>query len=315
MSRNAAVSQTKRSFQNPLVLGTFSSTSLRYLKGTLKQEHKLIGYADTAFNSNGGYGGGTYNHWFQINLAKPAWIIVTKGPPRPKYIQVSAYDLNRTPVVAQPIFDADSITSGLNNAGEVYIPYLGTIMRGQSDLYNNYSRWRLDRGDDRYYPLSEGSYLLCISSTRNEPLEYEVGIVIEFPPTEMFIALEDEGEVSLLLQETAIDFARTINVESPVTVNTVISSDPDQPNGFSELLCQVNSGITVTVLEGSTWLIGEQIPSAQSPEYAVLAEPASDEYFNTIHDHSISEWRGAWQSQHQDTDRFPEIFAPLANRA
>lgn len=314
MSRNAAVAQTRRSAQNPLVLGTFSTTSLRYLRGTLKQEYKVIGYADTNTTSNGGYGGGTYNHWFQINLAKPAWIIVTKGPPRPKYIQVSTYDLNRTPILAQPIFDADSITNGINNAGGVYIPYLDTIMRGQSDLYNEYNRWRLDRGDDRYYPLSEGSYLICVSSTRNEPLDYEVGIVIEFPPTQMFIALEDEFEVSLLLQETAIDFARTVNIECPVTVDTVISNDPDRPNGFSENLCQINSGVTVTVLEGSTWFIGEQIPSAQAPEFAVLAEPASDEYFNTIHDHSISEWRSAWQSQHQDTDRFPEIFAPLTNR-
>jgi hypothetical protein len=314
MSRNAAVSQTKRNFNNPLVLGTFSTTSLRYLKGTLKQEHKLIGSADTAFTSNGGYGGGTYNHWFQINLAKPAWIIITKGPPRPKYIQVSAYDLNRTPIMAQAIFDADSITNGVNTAGGVYIPYLDTVMHGQSDLYNTYSRWRLDRGDERYYPLGQGSYLICVSSTRNEPLDYEVGIVIEFPPTQMFIALEDEGDVSLLLQETAIDFARTIVVESPVTINTVISSNPVKPNGFSELFCQINSGITVTVLEGSAWLIGEQIPSAQEPQYAVLAEPASDEYFDTIHDHSLSEWQDAWNSQHQDTDRFPEIFAPLTNR-
>jgi hypothetical protein len=315
MSRNAAVSQTKRNFNNPLVLGTFSTTSLRYLKGIFKQEHKLIGSADTAFTSNGGYGGGTYNHWFQINLAKPAWIIVTKGPPRPKYIQVSAYDLNRTPIVAQAIFDADSITSGVNNAGGVYIPYLDTVMHGQSDLYNTYNRWRLDRGDDRYYPLGQGSYLICISSTRNEPLAYEVGIVIEFPPTEMFIALEDEGTVSLLLQETAVDPARTIFIECPVTVDTTISNIPEKPNGFTETLCQINSGVTVTVLEGSTWFIGEQIPSAQTPDYAVLAEPASDEYFDTIHDHSISEWQDAWRSQHQDTDRFPEIFAPLANRS
>jgi hypothetical protein len=314
MSRNAALSQTRRNFQNPLVLGTFSTTTLRYLKGTLKQEYKVIGSADTAFTSNGGYGGGTYNHWFQINLAKPAWIIVTKGPPRPQYIQVSAYDLNRTPILAQPIFDADSITDGINRTGGVYIPYLDTVMHGQSDLYNTYNRWRLDRGDDRYYPLSEGSYLICVSSTRNEPLEYEVGIVIEFPPTQMFIALEDEGEVSLLLQETAIDFARTINVECPVTTDLTIGSVPEQPNGFTETLCQINSGVTVTVLEGSTWLIGEQIPSAQEPEYAFLAEPASDEYFDTIHDHSLSEWKDAWNSQHQDTDRFPEIFAPLTNR-
>jgi hypothetical protein len=316
MSRNSAVSQTKRNFQNPLVLGTFSTTSLRYLKGTLKQEYKLIGSADTNSTSNGGYAGGTYNHWFQINLAKPAWIIVTKGPPRPNYIQVSTYDLNRTPILALPIFDADSITDGINRVGSVYIPYLDTVMNGQSDLYNTYSRSRLDRGDDRYYPLGEGSYLLCISSTRNEPLDYAVGIVIEFPPTELFIGLEDEEEAAILLQETSIDFTRTISVPCPVTTDLTISTVPGKPNGFSAQLCQIDPGVTVTVLEDSTWLIGEEIPTSvnQGPEYGILAEPVSDDFLDTIHDHSLSEWRQAWNSQHQETDRFPEIFAPLTNR-
>lgn len=314
MSRGAALAQSQRSISNPLVLGTFSTLSLRYLRGRLGPQNKVIGYADTHTQSNGGFGGGTYNHWFQINLAKDAWIIAKKGPPRPNYIQVSAYDLNHTPIQGRAIFEADSIEDGLKSNGEVYIPYLDTVMQAQSDLYNTYSRTRLDHGDERYYPLPAGSYLLCVSTTRNEPLDYELGVVIEFPPTEMFIALEDEDYPSLFLQETAIDYARTVDIESPVTVNTIISSSVNQPNGFTENLCVINSGITVTVLENSTWLIGSIIPSSQEPEYAVLAEPGSDEYFNTIHDHSYSEWRDAWNSQHQDTDRFPELFASLTNR-
>jgi hypothetical protein len=47
-------------------------------------------------------------------------------------------------------------------------------------------------------------------------LDYEVGLVVEFPITELFIALEDEDDIALFLQETAIDFSRTINVISPV---------------------------------------------------------------------------------------------------
>jgi hypothetical protein len=227
MSRHgAAVSQDQRSVNNPLVLGTFSDTSLRYLRGTLKQEYKV---------QSNGYGGGTYNHWFQINLAQPGWIILTKAAlPKPQYLQISTYDLNKTPIQGQAIFDADSIEDGLNRAGNVYIPYLDTMMSRQSDLYNTYSRWRLDRGDDRYYPLERGSYLICISSTRNEPLSYEVGVVIEFPPTEFDFALEDENEVALLLKETAIDFTKTVNIESPVTVDVTIGSNPDLPNGFTE---------------------------------------------------------------------------------
>jgi hypothetical protein len=253
MSRNSAIAQANRSKANPLVLGTFSTTSLRYLKGKLGPQNKVIGYKDTNQTSNGGFGGGTYNHWFKINLSSPGWIIIAKGPPRPNYIQVSAYDLDSIPIQGQSIFDADSVSIINNN--EVFHPYLGTVMKTQSDLYNQFSIFRLDRGDDRYFPLDAGSYLLCISTARNEPLDYEVGIVIDFPPTEMYIALEDEDFANYLLQETEIN------------------------------------------------------------EYQFLAEAYNEEeYFSTIHDHSLTEWKNAWRAEHQDTDKFPDLFIPLTNR-
>ena len=130
----------------------------------------------------------------------------------------------------------------------------------------------------------------------------------------MFIATEDEDEIGLLLQETAIDFSRTINVISPVAVNTIISSSTEQPNGFTELLAVVNSGITVTVLFGSEWLISEQIPSAQEDDFAVIVD-ADPAFFNSIHDHSLAEWQEHWENTHQDTDKFPEAFVPLTNRS
>ena len=68
------------------------------------------------------------------------------------------------------------------------------------------------------------------------------------------------------------------------------------------------------MLSGSEWLIGAQIPSAQGSEFTVIAEPGNDLYFESIHDHSLSEWQDSWQSTHQDTDRFPEVFIPLTNR-
>ena len=310
MSRSA-LNQPQRTQNNPLLIGTFSQTSLRYLKGTLGPQYKPIGRADTGQTSNGGIGGGTYNHWFQINLERPGWIILAKGPPRPKYIQVSAYDLNKNPIQGESIFGADSVQVPTN--GSVYIPYLDTVMSAQSDLYNFFNRFRLDHGDDRYYPLNPGGYLVCISSTRNETLQYELGVVVEFSPTEIFIALEDEREVSFLLQETAIDFSKTINIGTPVTIDVTISNSIEQPNGFTENACQINSGVTVTVLEQSTWLIG-QLQSAQDSDYAIFAEPGSDLYFDTIHDHSLSEWQTAWNREHQDTDKFPELFVPLTNR-
>ena len=305
MARNIAANQSQRSLANPLVLGTFSSTSLKYLKGTLKSEKKIV---------DGGYGGGTYNNWFQVNTTAPSWIIITKGPPRPNYIQTSAYDLNHIPIQGESIFDEDSVRDGLKRDGEVYIPYLGSVMSAQSDLYNNFEADRLDRGDERYYPLAAGSYLICVSSTRNEPLDYEVGVVIEFPVTELFAGLEDTDEASLFLQETAVDFSRTLLIPSNITVDTTISSIPATPNGFTELICVINSSFTVTVLNGSTWFIGTPIPSSQEDAFKIILEPGNDESFDAFHDHSLSEWKGIWDTQHQNTDPFPTIFTALTNR-
>jgi hypothetical protein len=303
--------QRQRTQNNPLVLGSFNTTTLKYLKGRLGPLNQLVGRADTSQQSNGGFGGGTYNHWFQVNLRKDAWIIVAKSGPRPNYIQTAVYDLAKNPIEGRGIFQGDTVFDGTGN--NIFYPYLDTVMGAQSDLYNTFVPARLDRGDERYYPLEAGGYLLCVSTTRNELLDYEVGLVVEFPITEMFISLEDESNISLLLQETAIDFSRTINVISPVTVNTIISSSVDQPNGFTEDLCVINSGVIVTVLLGSEWFIGSLI-SEQDGDFLVIAEPGDDLYFDTIHDHSLEEWQESWESTHQDTDKFPAVFIPLTNR-
>ena len=77
---------------------------------------------------------------------------------------------------------------------------LNTLITEARYIYNTFDLSRLDRGDERYYPLSAGSYLLCISTTRNELINYEIGLVIEFAPTELFIALEPFNN-SLFLTE------------------------------------------------------------------------------------------------------------------
>lgn len=302
MSRSA-LSQPQRTQNNPLILGTFNQTAIRYLTGTLGAQYKPIGRADTSQTSNGGVGGGTYNHWFQINLADPGWIILTKGPPRPQYIQVSAYDLNKVPIKGNAIFDADSIHSSTN--GSVYIPYLDTVMSCQSDLYNTYDRLRLDRGDDRYYPLNAGSYLICVSSTRNETLNYELAVVIEFPVDEAFFELED-FDGSVCLQETEIDVTEIVG---PLTFDITIAT-----NSFTETSCTINAGVTVTINPGITWYIGERIPAADYDNFRIILEVGDNAYYDTIHDHSLSEWQNAWDREHQDTDKFPELLVPLTNR-
>jgi hypothetical protein len=89
--------------------------------------------------------------------------------------------------------DLDSISETIN--GEIYFPYVGHVMNRQSDLYNVFDPNRLDKGDQRYYPLDAGSYLLCIATTRNELLDYDVAFVVEFPTTTFDILLEDYENV------------------------------------------------------------------------------------------------------------------------
>lgn len=205
--------QRQRTKDNPLFLGEFERTSLRLLKGTLGPTSQVVGRADTWDTSNGGYGGGTYNHWFQIHLETNAWIITVKGEPRPKYIQVSTYDLNQNPIQARNIFDKDSIKTTVD--GKDYYPYVGHTMNAQSDLYNSFDPTRTDLGDNRYFVLPPGNYLLCISSTRNEPINYSVGLVIEVEDFEPEYLLETGGG-NYLVFETATSPANFLDPENHI---------------------------------------------------------------------------------------------------
>ena len=186
-------------------------------------------------------------------------------------------------------------------------------MSTQSDLYNTYSRIRLDRGDDRYYPLDAGSYLLCVSTTRNERLDYAIGLVIEFAAVEYLLALED---FTLFLQETTVDAVTTATFNSPITVDTNVSDVPGKPNGFTDTECAINAGVTVTVLNGSEWLIGSPQGSgaALTDDNFFILEFGSEEFLDTVHDHTLSEWVDAWGTQHHPDEKFPEIFVALTNR-
>lgn len=303
MPVNSSISQSQRSLQNPLNLGSFNQTAIRYLKGTLGPLNQVI---------QGGYGGGTYNHWFKVSFPRPAWIIVTKGPPRPKYINVGVYHLDKVPIQGLAIFDKDSITDGTTLDGQVYYPYLDTVMATTSEEYRTIDILRLDRGDDRYFPLPAGEYLICVSSTRNERLDYEVAVVIEFPIEEIFFELEEGAFV--FLQETAIDFTRTINVGPIVSVDTVVSPSAELPNGFTDTVATIQAGVTVTVLPQSTWLISTPIPARDIEGFKFIIEIGDDAYYQTVHDHSLSEWRNSWIREHKQDDPFPEVLIPLTNR-
>jgi hypothetical protein len=189
MARNQTT-QRARTASNPLLVGTFDQTSIRYLTGQLGGTH---------VPGPGGYGGGTVNHWFKFKIETNAWIILAKGGGWEKWFNVSAYDINKNPIQGRGIFDDDSIT--ITSDGTVLNPYIGHVMAAQSDLYNNFDARRLDKGDSRYYPLTIGEYLICISSNLNTPFNYAVGVVIEMADPYPVLLTEDYDR--LLLETVA----------------------------------------------------------------------------------------------------------------
>ena len=342
MSRRGRAATSSRNQFNPTFLGEFEDLSLRVLKGNFTQKHRVVGRADTALASNGGFGGGGYNAWFEVELKVPAWIILTKGGPRPKYIQVSVYDQSKNPKEGRMIFQRDlppveqaqflgsnvSITQqkrvkttdeelalrsfgarlNLDNTFDYY-PFFGHVSAANADLYNFFNQNRIDKGDDMYYPLNRGKYLICISSTRNEPIDYEVGLVIEPGDDEVFILCEDELIVNLSL-ENLLDIPTSFEISSPVTTNVTV---PSGSNAYTNVLAQVNNTATVTVESPATWLISTVVSGQVYPEDVLLGE-FNPGYLDSFHDHSFSEWQTAWQRDNRYNDALPELFVPLLNR-
>ena len=132
MARNQTT-QRQRTAKDPLLVGTFDQTSIRYLTGKLGGTHTP---------QSGGYAGGAVNHWFKFKIDTAAWIILTKAGGWEKWFNVSAYDINRNPIQGRAIFDDDSIT--ITSDGKVLNPYIGHVMGAQSDLYNNFDHQMQD---------------------------------------------------------------------------------------------------------------------------------------------------------------------------
>ena len=77
MTRVSQRPQRQRTSNDPLPLGSFSSTSIRLLTGNL---------GPVSRPNSGGYGGGSFNHWFKVKLETAGWIILANGSTKPKFI-------------------------------------------------------------------------------------------------------------------------------------------------------------------------------------------------------------------------------------
>jgi hypothetical protein len=309
MSARPPLSQRQRNKDNPVNLGKFDRTSLRLITGGLGPKYKRIGYKDTGFQSNGGIGGGTYNAWFQLELAFPAWIILTKGSRRPDWFQVSCYNMNKNPIEGRMIWQKD----GLDVDG--YFPYTDHVMGAGSDLYNTYDPKRLDKGDELYYVLSKGKYLICISSTRNEDIDYEVGLVVEFADQgPFFIRCEDNSPEVIMALENDLNLANTETIFSPITTDQTIGP---VMNAFTEKEAEIIPNSTTVTVEATgtlenraTWWIGT-VPSGEDK----IELDINPNWTSTFHSHSLTEWETAWRRDHKSSEAFPAIFVPLTDQA
>lgn len=325
---NPNAPQRERSQNNPLNLGTFSTTSLRMLKGSLGPKSQII---------SGGYGRETYNHWFQVTLASEAWIILfkassalttgnsllsTRRSPLTTRYSVKVYDQNRNPIQGRSIFQADSTFVEASKDGfysSFSNSYTGQVMAAQSDLYNTYDSNRADKGDDRYFPLGAGNYLICVSAERNEEFQYGVGLVVEFqtPNDELFFLCEDTSDITYLVTENDLNESVVQRIPNTITSNITLSN----LNGFTENLCTIvdpNGVVQVDYknLNGDplSWLIGSDPSLTNILDERVLLD-ATENWIDTTHEHSLTEWREVWQRDHSMDDKFPIVFSEYTNAA
>ena len=315
---NPNLPQRQRSQNNPLFLGKFSQTSLRLLTGSLGMRSQII---------QGGYGNNTYNNWFQVQLTDEAWLILIKAGTKLKTSNVnplqnlrsqidsrfefSVYDLNQTPIEGRVIIDNP-------------LEFRGQVAATQSDLYNfpvNSKGYEINGGgDDMFFRLDPGNYLICISACMNEEFTYAVGLVIEFqtPLDEQFILTESQklGDPFFILQES---FAQTDEgsifdiIASPIVTDKTISIQ----SAFTKNQALIESGVVVTVNNKNvnnqklTWYIGPEFPVEDFEEKRILLD-ATVNWADTQRNRSLSEWKAAWNRE--NAEPFPErVFAPFVN--
>lgn len=309
---NNSTSQRQRSQFNPLNLGKFDRTSLRVLTGTLGMRSEII---------RGGYGRDTYNHWYQVTLIDRGYILLFKAGTKPatanlafpnssvganpKYaadrFMIAVYNQNTNPIIPLPIHQQPEI-------------YYGQVAAVQSETLNNSDPiYRFDNGNEMYFELEPGNYLICVSAVCNELIDFAVGLVLEFPSTdEQFILLENR-ELAYMLQEDILsgdDPLRIREIPSPISANTTL----DTFSAFTPPPCTINQGVFMQVNNATvsgvplTWIIKD---ISASPSDALNDRIFLDATPNWASSepiiHSRTEWRNAWKRDHQQDNRYPAI--------
>jgi hypothetical protein len=310
---NPNLSQRERSQYNPLNLGKFDRTSLRLLTSTLGMRSQII---------QGGVGNNTYNNWFQVTLEKAGWIILIKGgtvlstsnstrndlyQDVNSRLMLAVYDQNRNPIQGR-IIQQEPKT------------YHGNVAGAQSDLYNTFNPNRFDKGDEMYYELEPGNYLICVSATRNEEFTYGVGLVIDINDDREQYILTEDTILSYVLQESELNAPGSepfVRIPSDITTDTTL----DVNSAYSVTYADIASGVFVQVNNNNpdtggeiTWVIGPDLAENAGGDDDKIILDATENWTDTLHELSLTEWKEAWARDHSVDEKFPSgVFTPYAN--
>jgi hypothetical protein len=193
------MTQRSRSYHDPLDLGLYDRTSIRYIKGRIGAENK----GQTAFRcTNDGASNAFQNVWFKVTITDPGYLIFLKDDNRDKRF----YSVN--------VYTADSERRQLAYpmlTGDVCRKFDNMVAGFSSDLYNiSDQRPELrDRNRTSLFPLPKGSYVINISTQRWDMFRYGVYMILEMPTQTGYLELETETNS---MREFALQEATTQNV-------------------------------------------------------------------------------------------------------
>jgi hypothetical protein len=220
---------------------------------------------------------------------------------------LAVYDQNRNPIQGRIIEQEPDA-------------YRGNVAGAQSNLYNTFKPKRFDKGDEMFYELEPGNYLICISATRNEEFNYGVGLVIDINDDREQYILTEDTVLSYVLQENELNAPGSepfVRIPSDITSDITL----DVNSAYSVTYADIASGVSVQVNNNNpatggeiTWVIGPNLAEKLPGDNDKIILDATENWIDTLHELSLTEWKQAWARDHSQDEKFPSgVFTPYAN--
>ena len=171
-----------------------------------------------------------------------------------------------------------------------------------------------------YYELEPGNYLICVSATRNEEFNYGVGLVIDINDDREQYILTEDTILSYVLQESELNVPGSepfISIPSNIITDVTLAVN----SAYSVTYAAIASGVFVQVNNNNpttsgelTWVIGPDLGQNTGGDGDKIILDATENWTDTLHELSLTEWKEAWARDHSMDEKFPSgVFVPYAN--